>query len=77
MIGSLAPLGSASNPIVIYIDEDWYYNKIDRYDSDTDTMIIAIPEFWEALIDESFSILADERGAVGSSSVRVLTRSLA
>jgi hypothetical protein len=49
----LAPLGSASNPIVIHVDEDWCYDKIDRGGSDADTEVMATPEFWEALIDES------------------------
>jgi hypothetical protein len=71
----LTPLGSASNPIVIHVDEDWYYNKIDRCGSNTNTKVMATPEFWEALIDENFSIPADKRGAVGSSSVHTPTRS--
>ena len=73
---SLAPLGSASNPVVIYINEDWCYDKTDRCDSDADTEVMAIPEFWDALIDESFSIPADERGTVSASSVGALTSSL-
>jgi hypothetical protein len=70
----LAPLGSASNPIEIYVDEDWCCDKIDQGVSDADTEVMATPEFWEALIDESFSDPA-ERGTVGPSSVRAPTRS--
>jgi hypothetical protein len=73
----LAPLGSASNPIVIHVDEDWCYDKTDQRSSDTDTEVMATPEFWEALIDESFSVQADERGVAGSSPVYAPTGSLA
>ncbi|KAG0153424.1 hypothetical protein PDIDSM_5277 [Penicillium digitatum] len=56
-----APLGSASNPIVIHVDEDCGYDEAEQPGSDADTEIIAPPEFWEKLIDESFPVPADER----------------
>lgn len=75
MIGDdFAPLGSASNPIVIHVDEDWCHDETYRL-SDADTEILAISEFWGTLIGESFTALADEGEAVPSSSVRAQTRS--
>ncbi|KAJ5464327.1 uncharacterized protein N7458_000013 [Penicillium daleae] len=53
----LAPLDSASNPIVIYVDED-------HFGSDVDTEIITTPEFWETLISGDFAIPADEGEAI-------------
>lgn len=71
----VAPLGSASNPIPINVDRDWCYDGTDRLGSDADTAIMATPEFWETLIDERFTVLADEGEAVGSSFIRAPTRS--
>ncbi|OQD78027.1 hypothetical protein PENANT_c097G09795 [Penicillium antarcticum] len=56
-----APLGSASNPIVIYVDEDCGYDEAEQLGSDADTEVMATPEFWEKLIDENFPAPADER----------------
>lgn len=76
MIGDdLAPLGSTSNPIVIHADEGWWRDETYQLGSDTDTEVMATPEFWEALIDESFSVQADERGVANSSPVHAPTRS--
>lgn len=71
----LAPFGSASSFIVIHLDDDLCYDKVDRCGSQADTELMATPEFWEALIDESFSVPADKCGAVCSSFVRAPTRS--
>ncbi|KAJ5489166.1 hypothetical protein N7539_004056 [Penicillium diatomitis] len=72
----LAPLGSASNPIVIHVNEGWYGDEPDRLGSDADTEIIATPEFWETLIGRNLAAPVDEGEAVDSSSVRAPTRSL-
>jgi hypothetical protein len=45
IVDDLAPLGSASNPIVIYVDEGWCRDELDQLDSDADTVIMATPEF--------------------------------
>ncbi|KAJ5364558.1 uncharacterized protein N7496_010271 [Penicillium cataractarum] len=55
----LAPLGSASNPIVIHVDEE----------------IMATPEFWETLIDDNFTVPAGEDEVISSSSARAPSRS--
>ncbi|KAJ5800703.1 uncharacterized protein N7518_002771 [Penicillium psychrosexuale] len=60
------PLGLASNPIMIYVDKDCGYDKAEQLSSNADTEIIAIPEFWENLIDKSFPILVNERIDVNS-----------
>ena len=62
--------GSAPNPIVIY--EDWYH-KIDKISSDTDTEIMTIPEFWDALTDKIFPDSVDESEAVASALIYNLT----
>lgn len=72
-----APLGSASNPIVIHVDEDYGYDEAEQLGSDADTKIMATPEFWEKLIDESFPAPADERADVNSVSVISPTTQLA
>ncbi|CAG8206107.1 unnamed protein product, partial [Penicillium nalgiovense] len=72
-----APLGSASNPIVIHVDEDCGYNEAEQLGSDADTEIMATPEFWEKLIDESFPAPADERADINSVSVLSPTTQLA
>ena len=71
-----APLGSASNPIVIHVDEDCGYNEAEQLGSDADTEIMATPEFWEKLIDESFPVPADEGSAVSLTSVLTPTKLL-
>ena len=63
------PLGSASNPIMIYVDKDCGYDEAEQLGSDADTEIMAIPEFWENLIDESFPVPVNERVDVNSVSV--------
>jgi hypothetical protein len=68
----LAPLGSASNPIVIYVDEGWCRNGTDHFGSDVDTEIITTPEFWETLISGDFAIPADEGEAVVRTPIRSL-----
>ncbi|KAF7719257.1 Uncharacterized protein PECH_004815 [Penicillium ucsense] len=50
-----APLGSATNPIVINVDEGWCHGEGGKPDSNADTKIMTTPEFWENLIDESYS----------------------
>jgi hypothetical protein len=73
----LAPLGSASNPIVIYVDEEHCgHDKAEELDSDVDTEIMATPEFWENLTDECFPVPKDEGVVVGSTSVLTPTRLL-
>ena len=69
----LAPVDSALT-IVVHVDEDWCYDKVDQRGSDTDTEIMTTPEFWEILIYENFSVIAGEREAVGLSSVCAQTR---
>ena len=73
----LGPLGSASNPIVIHVDEDCGYDEAEHLGSDADTEIMATPEFWEILIDESLPAPADERADVNSVSALSLTTRLA
>jgi hypothetical protein len=72
----LAPLGSASNPIVIHVDEGWYRDEPDQLGSNADTVTMATPEFWGTLTGGNFALPADEATAVDSSSVCALTRSL-
>ncbi|KAJ5277590.1 hypothetical protein N7534_003659 [Penicillium rubens] len=72
-----APLGSASNPIVIHVDEDCGYDEAEQLGSDADTEIMATPEFWEILIDESFPAPAEERADVNSVSALSPTTQLA
>jgi hypothetical protein len=72
-----APLGSASNPIVIYVEEDCGYDEAEQLGSDADTEIMATLEFWEKLIDESFPVSADERTEVNAVSVLSSTARLA
>jgi hypothetical protein len=71
------PLGSASNPIVIQVDEDCGYDEAEQLGSDADIEIMATPEFWEKLIDESFPVPADERADVNPISVLSPTTQLA
>ncbi|EKV04138.1 hypothetical protein PDIP_88570 [Penicillium digitatum Pd1] len=72
-----APFGSASNPIVIHVDEDCGHDEAEQLGSDADTEIMATPEFWEKLIDESLPAPADERADVNSVSVLPPTTQLA
>lgn len=65
----LAPLGSASNPFVIHVDEDFCPEGADQFSSDADTEIMATPEFWENLIDEGFPAPANEGTDVGPTSL--------
>lgn len=66
-----APLGSASNPIVIHIDEHWCRGETDQLSSDAETEIMATPEFWEAWTHESPTVPAVEGEAVAPSPVHV------
>jgi hypothetical protein len=75
----LAPLGSASNPIVIHVDENWYSDEPDQLGSDADTEIMATPDFWETLVGRNLAAAPEGEGegeAVNTSSVHVPTRSL-
>ncbi|KAJ9481430.1 hypothetical protein VN97_g12049 [Penicillium thymicola] len=55
-----ALLGSEFNPIVIH-KEDYGYFEDEQLNSDTDTDIIATPEFWwDKLFFESRDLLVDE-----------------
>jgi hypothetical protein len=65
----LAPLGSASNPIVIHVNEGWCRDKPDQLDSDANTKVIATPEFWGTLTGGNIAIPISEEGARGFSSV--------
>lgn len=69
-----APLDLASNHIVIHVDENCGYDETEQPGSVADTEIIAIPEFWENLIDGRFLILADEGTTVDLTSILGLTR---
>jgi hypothetical protein len=70
-----APLGSASNPIVIHVDEDWCRDKIDQLGSDADTEIMATPEFWDAWTRESLTAPPVEGEAVASFPIHAVSRS--
>ncbi|KAL2695809.1 hypothetical protein AAEP93_003109 [Penicillium crustosum] len=59
-IDDLAPLDSASNHIVIHVDEDCGYDETEQPGSVADTEIMPTLEFWENLIDGSFLVPADE-----------------
>lgn len=69
-----APLDSASNHIVIHVDEDCGYDEVEQPGSVTDTEIMATSEFWENLIDGSFLVPADEGVTVDLPSILALTR---
>ncbi|GIK06063.1 hypothetical protein Aspvir_010181 [Aspergillus viridinutans] len=62
----LAPLGSASNPIVIQVDEGWCREEPDQLGSDADTEIMATPEFWETLTGANFAIPVKDDAAIDS-----------
>ncbi|GLI74854.1 hypothetical protein PoHVEF18_003102 [Penicillium ochrochloron] len=72
----LAPLGSASNPFVIQVDEGWCQDEPDQRGSDADTEIMATPEFWETLATGHLAVPVKDDVALDSSSVSVPTRSL-
>lgn len=69
-----APLGSASNPIVINVDEGWCHSEAGQPDSDADTEIMTTPEFWEKLIEESYPDPANGGADVDPTSVPAGTR---
>jgi hypothetical protein len=71
----LAPLGSASNPIVIQVDEGWYHDDSDQRGSDADTVIMASPEFWGTLTGGNFAGPVKD-ASIDSSSIDVPTGSL-
>lgn len=73
--GDLAPLGSASNPIVIHVDENCGHYATALSGSDVETEIMATPEFWENLIDKSFREPTNEGAAIDRPPVRAPTRS--
>lgn len=54
-----APLDSASNHIVIHVDEDCGYDETEQPGSVADTEIMPTPEFRENSIDGSFLVPAD------------------
>jgi hypothetical protein len=62
---------------VIHVDEDCGYDEAEQLGSDADTEIMATPEFWEKLIDESFPAPEDERADVNPVSVLSPTTQLA
>lgn len=70
----LAPLGSASNPIVIYVGECSCRNGTDQVGFDADTEIMTTLECWETLIDGDFTVPADEGEAVVHPPIRSLVR---
>jgi hypothetical protein len=70
-----APLGSASNPIVIHVDENRCRDEIDQLGSDADTEIMATPEFWDAWAHESLTVPAVEGEAIVSSPIHAASRS--
>ncbi|KAJ5409952.1 uncharacterized protein N7487_004311 [Penicillium crustosum] len=70
----LAPLDSASNHIVIHVDEDCGYDETEQPGSVADTEIMPTLEFWENLIDGSFLVPADEGATVDLTSILTLTR---
>lgn len=72
----LAPLGSASNPIVIQVDEGWCRDDSDQRDSDADTVIMATPEFWGTLTSGNFAGPVKDDASIDSSSIHVPTGSL-
>jgi hypothetical protein len=45
-----APLGSASNPITIHVNEDCGHNETEQLGSGANTEIMAALKFWENLI---------------------------
>lgn len=53
-----APLGSASNPIMTHVDEEWCHD--DKSSSGEDTDIMSTPKFWESLTHDYLAIPADE-----------------
>jgi hypothetical protein len=69
-----APLGSASNPIVINVDEGWCPSEAGQPDSDANTDIMTTPEFWENLIEESYPNPANGGADVDLTSVPARTR---
>jgi hypothetical protein len=75
IVDDLAPLGSASNPIVIQVDEGWCRNEPDQLGSDADTEIVATPEFWGTLTGAHVAVPVKDDAAIDSS-VRVPIRSL-
>ncbi|KAJ5608570.1 hypothetical protein N7537_005189 [Penicillium hordei] len=68
------PLDSASNHIVIHVDEDCGYDETEQPGSIADTKIMATPEFWENLIYRSFLVPEDEGATVDLTSILTLTR---
>lgn len=71
----LAPLGSASNPIVIQVDEGWCRDEPTQLGSDADTEIMATPEFWGTLTGANVAVPVKDDAAIDSS-VRVPIRPL-
>jgi hypothetical protein len=49
-----APLGSASNPIMTHVDEEWCHD--DKSSSGEDTDIMSTPKFWESLTHDYLAI---------------------
>jgi hypothetical protein len=68
------PLGSAFNPIVIDVDEDWCHGEAGQRDSDADTEIMTTPEFWENLIEESYPNPASGGADIEPTSIPARTR---
>lgn len=69
----LAPLGLASNPIVIQVNEGQCRDNSDQRSSDADTVIIATPDFWEALTGRNFADPVKDNASIDSSSIYIPT----
>ena len=66
-------MGSASNPIIINFDNDCSHHVPWEYHSDGDKEVLATPDFWENLIDESFPKSPNEEAVIDQISDPTLT----
>jgi hypothetical protein len=66
-----APSGSASNPIVIHVDEGWCRDETDQLGSDANTEIMATPEFWGTLTGENLTVPVNEEADFSFVSTRL------
>jgi hypothetical protein len=71
-----APLGSASNPILIQVDEGWCRDDSDQRGSDANTVIMTTPEFWGTLTGGNSTGPGKDNASLDSSSIHVPTGSL-
>lgn len=69
-----APLDSASNHIVIHVNEDCAYDETEQPGSVADAETMPSPELWENLIDGGFLVPADEGATVDLTSILALAR---